>query len=141
MYFSKVSIDECLNLCDELLDKEEYQKTCQIVTEILTIQKNIQKEKVYHALMYVLEAITGIAINSKKEEKKSIINVGFNIHKQIKKIVPENKTDIIDYHLTKGLCHEIIDEKKEAQKIYEHLLTLNPDQEDMKKIEIALNTL
>ena len=137
----QITIQESLDLCDDLLAKEEYPKVCQIVTETFTTKKNVPKEDAYHALMYVLEAITGMAIDSKEEEKKHIIKVGFDVHLLIKKLVPENKTDIIDYHLTKGLCHEIIDEKKEAQEIYEHLLTLNPDEEDMKKIEVALNTL
>ena len=136
----QITTHECLNLCDELLGKEEYIKVCQIVTETFTTKKNIPKEDAYHALMYVLEAITGMAIDS-NEEKKHIIKVGFDVHLLIKKLVPENKKDKIDYHLTKGLCHEIINEKKEAQEIYEHLLTLDPDQEDMKKIKEALNTL
>ena len=134
----QITIHECLNLCDELLDKEEYIKVCQIVTETFTTKKNIPKEDAYHALMYVLEAITGMATDSNEEEKKRIIKVGFDVHLLIKKLVPENKKDKIDYHLTKGLCHEIIDEKKEAQEIYEHLLTLNPYNKDKEQIEIAI---
>ena len=73
-----------------------------------------------------------------KKKKKLIINLGINIHSLIAKIVPENKTDIIDYHLTKGLCLEQINQKDKAQEIYKHLLTLNPNNRDKEQIEIAI---
>ena len=134
----QITIQESLDLCDDLLAKEEYPKVCQIIIELLTTQKNIDKEDIYHALMYDIEAIIGIAINSNEEEKKPIINLGINIHSLIAKIVPENKTDIIDYHLTKGLCLEQINQKDKAQEIYKHLLTLNPNNRDKEQIEIAI---
>ena len=40
----QITTHECLNLCDELLGKEEYIKVCQIVTETFTTKKTFQKK-------------------------------------------------------------------------------------------------